>query len=357
MLYLFSSNAQPQYAQDILNVLAAPLGHVLTFRYWSKWVDDATRERWSQLAGEDVLVHFSLQQRAQFFTPVIFPVRHARVISTDIEGEIHIVNFAVGSYVGLRKPVTEGEYPRAPDAYRAHLLNADIPVPYKSSASWREHSILEDPALHELLLRSGGTEPTAPSELAAFEATTEYLIRTETFANARFLMVRPPRDESNVALSPDKDTHVYNLTAGENYSLPVVQSQPHTVDATAILNVITDGSVVQLIGSGQLTISSSYDRQTVRLFASSADSYRVRHSTIALRPSDGMYAAQLDLPVEVRPSTGRTIGVAAGTTVGLVMLGLASILGATGAVAGVLVVGGALVASILNSFGISRKGL
>ena len=45
LLYLFSSNAQPQYAQDILNVLAAPIGHRMTFRYDSKYVDNTSRDR------------------------------------------------------------------------------------------------------------------------------------------------------------------------------------------------------------------------------------------------------------------------------------------------------------------------
>ena len=76
LLYLFSSNAQPQYAQDILNVLAAPIGHRMTFRYDSKYVDDAARDAWTkqELANEPVVVHFVLQQAHEYFTPVLFPV-------------------------------------------------------------------------------------------------------------------------------------------------------------------------------------------------------------------------------------------------------------------------------------------
>jgi hypothetical protein len=65
-LYLFSSNQSPLYAQDILNVLGAPVGHPYTFRYDAKYLSEGLREGWAGLKGTRAVVVFSLQQRARF---------------------------------------------------------------------------------------------------------------------------------------------------------------------------------------------------------------------------------------------------------------------------------------------------
>src|SRR5258708_2035781 len=87
MLYLFSSNGQPQYAEDVLNALGAPAGYRATFRYDAKYLNESARNSWSELRG-DVLIHFVLQQSNEYFTPVLFPVRLGEIIDTRCEGDI-----------------------------------------------------------------------------------------------------------------------------------------------------------------------------------------------------------------------------------------------------------------------------
>src|SRR2546421_378502 len=105
-LYLFSSNASPQYAQDILNVFACAAGQQYVFRYERKWVDGPAQARWLNLRDDDtwVLICFSLQQRAFFHDPAFIPIRLGRVAATTTIGSHFFVRFTVGRYVSLPAP-------------------------------------------------------------------------------------------------------------------------------------------------------------------------------------------------------------------------------------------------------------
>jgi hypothetical protein len=110
-LYLFSSNRSPLYAQDILNVLAAPAGARYQFRYDIAYVEnvplddggEATASSWQQIEpGTPVLVLFSLQQQAKYFEPVFIPIRRGEVIKHPyIFGSRLFVEFRLGGIVAL----------------------------------------------------------------------------------------------------------------------------------------------------------------------------------------------------------------------------------------------------------------
>ncbi len=61
-IVLFSSNYRPEYMQDNLRILAYPSGHIMHYRYRTKWVDKAllsdleNEDKRKGLRGKDVLI-------------------------------------------------------------------------------------------------------------------------------------------------------------------------------------------------------------------------------------------------------------------------------------------------------------
>jgi len=352
MLYLFSSNAQPQYAQEILNALAAPDGYKMTFRYDSKYVESRAKESWGGLAGQDVLIHFVLQQPNHYFTPVLFPIRLGKVVTTRREGGIHLVDFTVDRFVSLRDPEDQDGYPDRTTEYRRLLEVNGLPLPYESYAILADFDVLGNRDAAGLFCSDSALEVPV-----VFRTATQYLVRTETFVDARFAYVSCLRRQGNDKPETiDATTRGYKLTAGHEYELEFLQSQPGLVGSTSLMKVVLDGKVLQAIGPSELSIGSPYDVQTIRISAQPTSS--IQYTTVGLRPGDGGHGPVLDIPIEVRPPVAKNVAVATGTAAGLVLLGLSSIFTSLGGWSKFgLVAGGALIASFLNTFRLSTKAL
>jgi hypothetical protein len=352
MLYLFSSNSQPQYAQDILNALAAPTGYRVTFRYDSKYVDTATRDMWTkqQLENEQVVVHFVLQQAHEFFTPVLFPICTGVIIDAFREGDIHLVEFAVGNVLSLAAPKPDPQdrqremHPAQTEAYRRTLEGYGLQLPYEKYAVRSDRNVLTENS--GCVVQPSSAHPVPE----VFRLTTSYLSRTETYASARFgYVLRLNRGQDGVDIDPA--SHGYRLTAGEEYELEFLLAQPSLIAASSVMNVVLDGTTLQPIGPMQLSIGSPYDVQSVRMVATSITS-GVKYTTIGLRPGDGVQGPILDIPVEVHPSTGKNLKLGLGTSVPLLFIGFAAVLTDVSWGWKVLIVGvGAVSAAYLSVFG------
>src|SRR5262245_42118338 len=94
-LCLFSSNIRPQYEQDIIDVAAAPRGHIFRFRYEIKYVADTVRDEWesNKLIERNVLVVYSIQQPQGYHPPAFVPIRKGRVVRTRRDGSVFYIDF------------------------------------------------------------------------------------------------------------------------------------------------------------------------------------------------------------------------------------------------------------------------
>lgn len=357
MLYLFSSNAQPQYSQDILNVIAAPTGYRTTFRYDAQYLNDAAAHSWDGgLVDEEVLIHFVLQQPHEYFIPVIFPVRRAKVVGTRQEGRIHLVDFVVGDVVSLKPPETRDKHAAMTAAYRKWLASKGMPLPYERYAILSAHDVMAD-RTNAGVISTDQPDPNKYETAEVFRQSTEYLAYVETFSSARFAYVARLIDSGKrKPVAIDESSHAYRLTAGEEYELEFLQAQPTLVGSPSAMNVILDGATLQAIGPTELAITSRYDVQSIRMFAAPITG-TVKHTTIGLRPDAGL-GPILDIPVEIRGPLAKNIGVAVGTATSVVLLGLASILsGLSSWQKFGLVAAATLSAALLNLLRLSTKTL
>jgi len=317
-LYLFSSDQSPLYAQDILNVLAAPAGYLYTFRYDASYINETARTQWGNLRGTVVVVVFSLQQRARYQQPAFIPVRLGRVLSTSREGESFFVVFNLEGYASLHEPLVDHGAKR-PEACVRHFTNVIAgltDVPYTVSAS------------------IGQPVPEADWDTKAeasvlFARTGEYLCHTAAFADARFVRVlgiKPTGaddDPQRLVISADA---TFVLDAGRTYDLEVFHAQPVAPAVPEPFVIEADESAVRTVGRAGFDVASRYDRATVRLAAGPAIGLEDRDTVVAIEPGKGVQGPHIVLNVRVRASRRRVVGIAGVQTLALITVALAGTL-------------------------------
>jgi hypothetical protein len=320
-LYLFSSNRSPLYAQDILNVLAAPAGGRYVFRYDMPYVEDSTAEGWDAIEeGTPVLVLFSLQQQAQYFEPAFIPIRKGEVIKPKVFGSRLFVEFRLDNIVALPRLEASARDPAYAAGVRAFTkyLKDKTKTPYPVSAS------LGDPI-------PGCTTPGPPWNVAddqdvLFESTGAYLVRTETFAEAQFIRVLAiTRTGSDESIEPTPNG-VFELDAGRTYDLALLHAQRVAPSPPLPYVVDVDQTILRTIGRPGFDIASRYDRVVLPISASPASGLEDRQTVLAIQPGEGVYGARVEIPIRVRANRKQALGVGGLQALGLVFVALASIL-------------------------------
>jgi len=310
-LCLFSSNIRPQYEQDIIDVAAAPAGHLFRFRYESKYIDDAVEDDWAsnKLVGADVLLIYSIQQPQNYHRPAFVPIRTGKVVRSSRDGSVFFVDFRLGSYSPLREPGPH-ETRGSVVAEFTEALGDALPGSPGAVAGKRYSAA------------SGAVPPNflaAIGDASAFELLASYLAGTVSFASHLFWRVSEVRQLGKGAVAAD-DEGRFRLYSNRTYELTVVHYQPDVSArpfgmTTGQFDVQTDAAIVEVIGDKTIQIASRYDAAPIRLrIPASPD---VRETVLAVRPSPGTKGPQADIRLLVGPGAGKRVvgGGAAATAV------------------------------------------
>ena len=318
-LYLFTSNASPQYAQDLLNVFAGVPGHPYVFRYEAQWVEEATRAAWDEIRADrnSVLLCFSLQQPAQLQDPAFIPVRTGRVMSTKSIGSHYFVTFELGPYVSLPKPDSENDEDYAELVKRfTQRIKDHCTTPYSASCSLGTQ------------ITKGAPAPDwvdfAESQPLLFERTTRFLSRAEPFRDTRFFRFEGLRtlEATPGEIELSGDSPAFTLEAGKSYRLSLLQNQPGLITDKTRFTVSTDGAIVQVIGQPWFDIASGYDQVEIEIHASPSKEFETRDTVIIVEAAPGGSGPWLEIPIRVVTSFKKTAGVASLTVAGLVLIGV-----------------------------------
>jgi hypothetical protein len=351
LLYVFASNIRPQYEQDVLDIIAAPSGLVWHLRYNIEWVNAAARAEWGQLEGTPVLIHFSLQQAAQYHEPAFVPIRIGEVQSTSSEGSFLFLEISLERHVSLAQPSQDSsDKARKVREYASYLDSKGIDRPYRSAVSLG-FDILQD-----------GSSPLDhySDPVSLFERTAVYLEPTESFRSARFLrfLRLVPREQdlgSDLEVDFDRKLQAFKLEAGKTYDLQLLHSQPGDVTTRESYSVDSDGSIVQVVGRRGFDIASRYDRITITIYATIPPAYEARDTLLVVEPAAGVHGPRLRLPVRVESSKTRAAAIAGGTIAALIALGMPAFI--SNDLLGLkifLLTAGATVTGILRVFGLGR---
>jgi hypothetical protein len=322
---VFSSNQQPLYEQGILDVIASPRGMPYRFRYLEDYVAPDLRTRWNttDLVGATVLVHFSLQQVAEYQPPALIPVRLATVTSAQIYGKYYFLDFELGDYVALHK----GEGKKTRDLYGepvvtySRALEGRALCPYKAWAS-------EGVGVLDLLDRGGSSR----EQSVLFERITDFLRNTDSFRHATYFRVLNIRKSGDEYAEGDHDSGLscesgkYLLTAGCTYELTLFQTQPVPVDGGRSFTVSSDKEILSVVGKPSFTVSSRYDITTIYLYASQIPAtLQHRQAMLSIDPEEGVQGPRVRLSCTVSVDMGQTLKGASATAAGVLLLGLPSL--------------------------------
>jgi hypothetical protein len=318
-LYLFSSNQSALYAQDILNVLGAPEGHLYRFRYDAKYVEPSLVSQWESLQDTPVLVLFSLQQRARFQPPAFIPIRAGYVVHTHREGNSLFVDFRITTFACIPDSVeTEGEQV----IQFTKMLEGWTDAPYSVSAS-----------LGSLL--PGKAIDTEGDASVLFSRTASFLAQTATFQDAYFVRVlgiRPVGQSKSDAmpfLSTTEHQPYYKLKARTSYELVFFHAQLTAPSEPAEFRIFVDPTKVHLLTEGQFFVASKYDEVLVPLVTATTAGLEDLDSVIAVQPETGVQGPAVQVRIKLEADRARAYGTAAAQSLALVLVALAGILSST----------------------------
>lgn len=318
VLYLFSSNASPQYAQDIINVMGLPKGSRYVFRYSRKSVEDSLADAvsWKEIENKAALVCFSLQQRAKYVPAVFIPVRMAMVKSARTIGSTHIVEFQLGDLVAIR-PVDDEEerWKQVQDFSDWVRANTDA-HPYDRSVS-----LGNAPAD---LWQAETDQPLI------FEALAWWLSRAESFSDARFVRFEEVAEAGQATeLATVDDQGRLELESGKTYVLRLVQHQGQAISDTRAFVVSTDNAHVTVIGRSGFDVASRYDEIAIGLQVVPLSGVKSLETVIVVEPAPGGSGPRLQLPIRIKPPTSQAVLSVIGPVGVLAALGVPSALNAS----------------------------
>jgi len=330
ILYLYSSNIRPLYEQDILDLLAAPRGTLYRFRYLgTKYLSPGLLEKdqavlRQSLVSQRSVVHFALQQEAQYHQAAFIPVREGAVRRVESVGDIKVIEFELGAYLALKKPAPKQEGTREDPAgrqvrdYADWLAKHNVPRPYDSWAGTGPDATIESTLMHD-----------DKDEQVLFDQTAWYLSRTESFRGARFLRVRRIYrlgSEHSIGEAIEAVDGTFTLEAGATYGIEVIHSQPSDVHSREVFDVSADNALLRVVGKPTLEIASRYDVLTLPVHAVDLPTNERRETVLTIQPSIGIKGPRVELRLRVVRPAYRTATAVGGSAATALLLGLPTLL-------------------------------
>ena len=319
-LCLFSSNIRPQYEQDIIDLAAAPEGHIYRFRYESRYIADAVRDDWesNKLVDTKVLLIYSIQQPQSYHPPAFLPIRTGQVVRSRRDGSVFFVDFKLGDYAPLREPTGQETRGEVVTGFTEALTNALPGSPGAAAGARYSAAPGEVPG--------GWLSTDVPS--TSFERLVTYLAGTVSFSSHLFWRVSSIRELGGDEVTADKEGR-FRLYSNRSYEVTVVHHQPDiSVRPFGMtpghFDLATDDSLVEVIGDKAFEVASRYDAIGVRVRVPASD---VKETILSIRPGAGTQGPRADLRLLVGPGDGRRVaggGIAAAAVVLAAIPGLMS---------------------------------
>lgn len=320
-LYLFSSNVQPLYVQNALDMIAAPKNSVHLLRYRSKWLPHDTQDRWNaDMVGQSALLHFSLQHPDKLFEPEFVPLRTGVVDNVAQDGDLYRVWVRLTGDAAPRldpDDTTIGERVRA---YRAKLAEKAISHPYAVSATLGPDVIgdLEGSVLDTVI------EPT--------EALTRHarvLSRVTDMADACFIRFIKVTDTSNNTASelhcPDEGDPYLRLTGGRTYRLEMFLYEPGVRSRLAQFDAAADEQAIRFVGSPSFEVGAHYDMPSLLFQTVTPSNGKTLGTRLRVRAAAGQQGPRLDIPVQIKASAGETVATLGGSLLVLLLISLGTV--------------------------------
>jgi hypothetical protein len=247
---MLSSGQRPRYRDDIIRVMALPMGGRLQFRYRQEHVAGAIFQQLGQnsLRGAQAMAAY-LETSREGDPPEIVPCRFARIVDSEVEGEFAVARFEVcafarvGDAIDIRQEV------------KNKLLDGSVLPDWKNGN-------LEG---HFLLVLAGKPADCRPDpDPSAWQAIVANLGEHQDFRGCSFFYyLRAIVQEGDSARLRLHDGR-YVLKPDAIYRLDVVHYTPSTnapgqQEVLGSIHVDLEGPGIQRLTTRRLVVDSPYD--------------------------------------------------------------------------------------------------
>jgi hypothetical protein len=242
-------------------------------------------------------------------------------------GDVFLLEFSVGGAVSLKEPAPPTvndpasgarAYKDRVDQYRDYLTGHDVKLPYEAWASLGPDITQDDAAPVDVRADEG----------VMFERSTRYLAGTSSYQNAVFyrLLRLERRDSDKSREVPFTPNVGYRLVTSKAYHLVFLQCQPHDVTSARTFSATVDETIGRVVGLQGFEVASRYDVTSVPIIAAELSEARAREGVLEIAPEGAFQGPILTVPLRVEPEALKTTGAVMASIVGLVLVGLASLL-------------------------------
>lgn len=276
-IVLSSSAARPQYAQDVLTVLAAPPGLHVQFRYDKRYVAEDLRDLIAQGEAEGKPAVVASVGDVATDDAYVLPIRLVTIIKVIDFVDAYVIKFVVGKYVNV------SDWPLEQQAIvaRGRTIMQDAYATYRS---------------HVAAMGKHGRLPITPadSDVTSWSAVAQRLATLEGFSESYLARVSVTNaDNEPLTLNEDGAIDIRyrrSLVIDCWYYRASTPAQEHTVRVTA------DDKVLEFSSDAQRPILTRYDEVDFWLYAKPlSPSYR-RVVTVEIT---GAGALEHDIPTRV----------------------------------------------------------
>lgn len=243
-IILFSSDSNPQYRKDILNVIAAPYNGEYRFRYKTKYIDGRLISTLkSPNVGEArALIIFRTNSDQPDVKPFMVPIRWAKIKKVECIEEIWLISFIVKSY-----PIFSQDFKQVCSSFEA---NSSFSQDFFGVADRNKKYVLD-----EMPNITTGQDSSDVSEDYSWMAIIQALSHYEGFLNSFFFRTTLP------AVGKKQFSNVLYIKENEYKEIDLVH---YCADDTGIhaadVKIKCDTNILNPVNGVEDSIECRYDK-------------------------------------------------------------------------------------------------
>lgn len=284
-ILLMSSDARHRYAEDVLSVIAAPIGSELRFRYERTYLSPGLQQLCGgkNVLGKSAIIAFNASAGEAFF----LPVRLVSIIDVTIIADVFVFRFRVGSFVDL------DEYPR-----KVAAINASSRTYFSQISEMNNEQKF---AAYDKFPLPTNAKAARSSE-TAWMSVVHRLSLHSTFDRSHFLRVEAPTSgRKNNVISFGSDGA---LSLTEEKPVRIVAhyySASYSVEGRK-LECLADNIYLRNSSASSYEVASRYDSAEFWLQPALVNFSTFSTVTVELRGSAGELTPRVAFPVVVQRS-------------------------------------------------------
>lgn len=305
-----SSNSRDGYAQDVIDLFSKPSGARQQFRYATKWISDAVLERIEKGCYRNTkqAILCYIDQSTKNVTPLVLPVRFARITAVRRHGSTISIIFKLGDFCRFDSLSEFNRLVRGAEKELPEYTDGKLEGKYwlfDEADTFKDVGSTNDQSNWEHLVETYYETPNSKEDMPFY----------------RFEGITDVQTGRKVGAQDDDGDLRYALDGGKRYEVSIYHFHPKTDFPEYTLTVASDdGNLVPLNGDTR-ALNTRYDQKDYRfetkrimLGAASSLSFRRKDTNSGKKISEDFQIGVIVRP-SIRVVAGYVIAIAIGFAV------------------------------------------